>query len=560
MAHITDEKTERFNRAARLATDIIEECRVQLMLKFRFLDLALWRMELVPVHAHARYPLSTDGKNIYFEPYSVLARFEESFDEAVRDYLHLVLHCIFRHPYNRDYLRNREAWSLACDVIVESVAMEMCATRFTSEQDEDREQYLSQLKQTVGAFMPAKLYHLFDRIMKNPEGTSYFNYSKSNIVEMQALFERDNHESWPAFNDQEGEEKPGDIEEIGEEDDNADEVADTSAQDLQSTSDMDMSQSDPSSDQKQEGQDDGDDEQASEDDDAEDVSSNVDGSGLDTSDDELEGSSSETDTEQQVNDENAHEEKEWEEISRQIEMNLETFSKEWGDEARDLISSLAIANRKTYDYSDFLRRFATVHEDMRINDDEFDYIFYTYGLELYGNMPLVEPLEYKETKSVRDFVIAIDTSESVSGDLCKRFIEHTFDILMNSEEFGTKVNIHIIQCDARVQSDTKITNPEQLKEYLANFYVRGFGGTDFRPVFDYVSDLQDRGELENLQGLLYFTDGLGYYPDKMPPYDVAFVFIDNGETHLPSVPPWAMRVVIDEDGINRFKSAERAHS
>lgn len=118
MAQITDEKTERFNRAARLATDIIEECRVQLMLKFRFLDLALWRMELVPVHAHSRYPLSTDGKNIYFEPYSVLGRFEESFDETVRDYLHLVLHCIFRHPYNRDHLRNREAWSLACDVIV----------------------------------------------------------------------------------------------------------------------------------------------------------------------------------------------------------------------------------------------------------------------------------------------------------------------------------------------------------------------------------------------------------------------------------------------------------
>lgn len=559
MAQITDEKTERFNRAARLATDIIEECRVQLMLKFRFLDLALWRMELVPVHSRARYPLSTDGTNIYFEPYSVLARFEESFDEAVRDYLHLILHCIFRHPYNRDHLGNREAWSLACDVIVESVAMEMCATRFTSEQDADREQYLSQIKQTIGAFMPAKLYHLFDRIMKNPEGATYFNYSKSNIVEMQALFERDNHESWPAFNDSEGEEKPGDIEEIGEEDENAEESADTNAQDLQATSDMESSQTD-TSDQKMEGSDDGDDEQASEDDEGEDASSNADGSSLDTSNDELEGSSSEDDADEQVNDETAHEEKEWEEISRQIEMNLETFSKEWGDEARDLISSLAIANRKTYDYSDFLRRFATVSEDMRINDDEFDYIFYTYGMKLYGNMPLVEPLEYKETKRVRDFVIAIDTSESVSGNLCKRFIEHTFSILMQSEEFGSKVNIHIIQCDAKVQSDTKISNPEQLKDYLANFYVRGFGGTDFRPVFDYVSDLQDRGELEDLQGLLYFTDGLGYYPDKMPPYDVAFVFIDNGETHLPSVPPWAMRVVIDEDGINRFKSAERAHS
>ena len=33
-----------------------------------------------------------------------------------------------------------------------------------------------------------------------------------------------------------------------------------------------------------------------------------------------------------------------------------------------------------------------------------------YGMELYGNMPLVEPLEYKETDRVREFVIAIDTS------------------------------------------------------------------------------------------------------------------------------------------------------
>lgn len=554
MAAITDEKTERFKRAARLATDIIEECRVQLMLKFRFLDLALWRMELVPVHSRARYPLSTDGKSIYFEPYSVIERFEESFDEMVRDYLHLILHCIFRHPYKCDY-KNREAFSLACDVIVESVAMEMCATRFSSPDDPDREQYVSRLRQSLGQLAPAKLYHLFDRIIKNPEGSSYFDYSKSSITEMQALFERDNHESWPALSDAEGEERPGDIEELGEQDDNASEEGQADVQSLQSLTDMDMAQGDSQQEQKMEDALDGDDgEQAAKDDEGEQTSSNVDGSGLDTADSELEGSSSKEETPQQVNDETSQEEREWEDISRQIEMNLETFSKEWGDDARDLISSLSIANRRTYDYSDFLRRFATVSEDMRINDDEFDYIFYTYGLALYENMPLIEPLEYKETKRVRSFAIAIDTSESVSGELCKRFIEHTFGILMQSEEFGQKVNIHIIQCDAKVQADTKITSLEDLKGYLDTFHVRGFGGTDFRPVFDYVADLQDRGELENLQGLLYFTDGLGYYPDKMPSYDTAFVFLDNGEVHLPSVPPWAMRVVIDEDGINRLRS------
>ena len=556
MAGIVDQKTERYNKAAQLATDIIEECRVQLMLKFRFLDLALWRMKLEPVHASARYPFSTDGKKVYFEPFDVLNRFETSFDEAVRDHLHLVLHCIFRHPYDESH-SNREAWSLACDVMVESVAMEMCATRFVSEDDIHREQYISEIKQVIGPLMPAKLYQLFDRTIKNPEGSSYLNFSKSDIVEMQALFERDNHESWPAFSDEEAEEKPGDIEEIAEQDESSEESAPKNDNDLQQMGESETT--DSSSEQKMENQnsseDDGSD--SENDDDAEEVSKNVDGSESDTKDESLEGSSSEDKSEQQVEDESSSEEKDWEEISKQIEMNLETFSKEWGDEARSLISSLTISNRRTYDYSDFLRRFATLSEDMRINDDEYDYIFYTYGLKLYGNMPLIEPLEYMETNRVRDFVIAIDTSESVSGDLCKRFVEHTFDILMQSRDFHSEVNVHIIQCDTKVQADSKITNSEELKNYLDKFYVRGFGGTDFRPIFDYVEDLKSRGELEDLQGLLYFTDGLGTFPETMPHYDVAFVFLDTGETHTPPVPPWAMKVVIDEEGINRFKSRDK---
>ncbi len=553
MAEIIDQKTERYNRAAQLAQDIIEECRVQLMLKFRFLDLALWRMTLESVHASSRYPFSTDGKKVYFEPFDVLNRFEQSFDEAVRDYLHLVLHCVFRHPYDEAH-NNREAWSLACDVVVESVAMEMCATRFVSEEDKLREHYLSELRQATGPLMPTKLYQLFDRAMKDPGSSGYFDFTREKIVELQSLFERDNHESWPAYNDAKGEEKPGDIEEIAEQDDSAENDAAPSEDAIQQLGDESLTERDQ--DQKMEDSSADDDEGAegADDEDAEDTSSNNDGEGIDSSNDELEGEGTPDASEEEINDPDSQEEKEWEEIAKQIEMNLETFSKEWGNEARGLISSLAISNRRTYDYSDFLRRFATLSEDMCINDDEFDYIFYTYGLKLYGNMPLVEPLEYMETNRVRDFVIAIDTSESVSGKLCKRFVEHTFAILMQSQEFGSKVNVHIIQCDAKIQADTKVTNTEEMKAYLDKFYVRGFGGTDFRPVFDYVHDLQDRGELEDLQGLLYFTDGFGSFPEAMPPYDVAFVFLDTGSTHMPSVPPWAMKVVIDEEGINKFKS------
>ena len=66
---------------------------------------------------------------------------------------------------------------------------------------------------------------------------------------------------------------------------------------------------------------------------------------------------------------------------------------------------------------------------MRINDDEYDYIFYTYGLRQYKNMPLIEPLEYKEVKRIREFVIAIDTSGSTSGELVQRFMQKTYNIL-----------------------------------------------------------------------------------------------------------------------------------
>jgi len=70
----------------------------------------------------------------------------------------------------------------------------------------------------------------------------------------------------------------------------------------------------------------------------------------------------------------------------------------------------------------------------------------------------------------------------------------------------------------------------------------------------YVETLRDRGELAEMKGLIYFTDGLGSFPEKPPDYDTAFVFMDEEGRDLPPVPPWAMKVVIDEAGINRFKS------
>ncbi len=203
--------------------------------------------------------------------------------------------------------------------------------------------------------------------------------------------------------------------------------------------------------------------------------------------------------------------------------------------------NIEAARRDHFNYSDFLEKFKVLGEEMHIDEDSFDYIYYTYGLDHYGNMPLIEPLEYRETDRIRDFVIAIDTSGSCQGAVVEHFLRRTYSILKSSDNFFETVNIHIIQCDAKVQEDTVITKDSDLDDYLQNIELHGFGGTDFRPVFEYVDKLVARRAFTNLKGLVYFTDGNGTYPSKPPTYKTAFVFLDAGDNvDERKVPAWAV--------------------
>ena len=243
---------------------------------------------------------------------------------------------------------------------------------------------------------------------------------------------------------------------------------------------------------------------------------------------------------------------EWRRISERIKADLKSFSRDRNN-AESIEQNLKEATRERYDYTEFLRKFMVMGETVQVNDDEFDYIYYTYGLQTYGNLPLVEPLEYKDSNKIRDFVIALDTSASCRGEIVQAFLQKTYNILQNGENFFTKINVHILQCDSEVRQDTKITGREAFDDFLAHGKLTGFGSTDFRPVFDYVEKLREKQEFDNLKGLLYFTDGYGIYPERMPDYDVAFVFLHEDE-NAPKVPPWAIRIVLDEEALEEEKA------
>ena len=236
----------------------------------------------------------------------------------------------------------------------------------------------------------------------------------------------------------------------------------------------------------------------------------------------------------------------WKQVAKKIQVELETFMRSRSGETGDFLVNLKLANRKKQDYSAFLRKFTRLGERMKINDEEFDYNFYTYGMQLYGNMPLIEPLEYKDVRVVKTFVTVIDTSGSVEEEKLRRFLEKTYQILKSGQESEDRVNFHLVQCDALVQKDVKITSEKELEQVMEDLTLYGRGGTDFRPAFEYIEELRKNGELTNLNGMLYFTDGMGVYPRKKPEYPVAFIYDSEVLDEIPEVPAWAIRYLMDD--------------
>lgn len=508
-----------------LALEVLQQCRARLMVSYRFLDSALWRMPFEP--ASLLKPIESNGIIMWFNPLLVLARYRSDENELIRDFLHCVMHCVLRHPFDETH-ENSRAWWLSCDMAVEAMMMEMTGVAFPCPGDKERRAALNTMRKQMETVSPQHLYNLLDKPIKRIAalekalGRTNGEIIEDPIAELEELFVRDSHAHWPQS-----------------EEDMPDE---SSLQNAEQSKDIThlQKQATPHTEDKVNGSQQGTAEETE----------------LLPTQQSIPPDLDQTQTKQQrdsqdtLNQKEQREaEKQWQNISKRIQEELEVRSLRLGGSANCLLANLIVANRRPVDYSDFLRKFATMKEDMRINDEEFDYIFYTYGLDTYGNMPLIEPLEYQETNRVRDFIIAIDTSGSCSGALVKHFIDRTFQILSETQRFGSRVNIHIVQCDNQVREDIKISSLEELAEFTTNFEVKGLGGTDFRPLFEYVNELQEAGEFEDLRGVIYFTDGYGIFPSVIPAYETAFVFVED-EGCKRTVPPWAMKVILTNDQIS----------
>ena len=225
-------------------------------------------------------------------------------------------------------------------------------------------------------------------------------------------------------------------------------------------------------------------------------------------------------------------------------------------EGETLLAAQIQAAKHRRSYKDFLRKFAVFWEERQLDPEEFDLGYYSYGLRLYRNMPLIEPLETRETKKIREFVIVIDTSYSTNGKLVAGFLRETYDVLSRKNSFFRSCSIRLLQCDNEVRREDVIGSETDLMRLAGQMQLAGGGGTDFRPAFSYVERLRREGRMKKPGGLLYFTDGKGTYPKQKPDYKTAFLFLEEYEEE--AVPPWAMRLRLEpEEWLHEYQRGKR---
>ena len=565
-----------------LGSRILNQSRYELSLSMRHLARALDRLPYEMDFNTQR--MGTEGERIHFHPEFIFQLFMESPQKLNRLYMHSLLHCLFRHIFKNED-KKEELWNMACDIHVEYVLDSLDVDLLKRPAGEYRENTFQRLEEKIKTLSAERIYQYLEE--------ADLDYDAWERLERE--FYKDDHVFWKVIDrkdapGQEGEgdsdgaplplpedftpnDNPAGAENEGEKKDSGDNTSvensedkDKSPRESKSSEDASPQSGTPSNGEGKEekNQEAGNQEPENRGSEGEgntgEGNSGEDSQGEAKQEDSQSGNSSGKKQEERKKAENRkptgqekREEreakkkrddlsKEWEDISKRTEQEIEHSSKEKQEEQGSLAWFLRLEQKKYTDFRDFLRRLSVDREEMEVDLDSFDYGYYYYGLEQYGNMPLIEENEYREGRKLQELVIAIDTSHSTKGEMVKGFLEETAGILKQKDAFFQKVKVHILECDDELRKDICLENVEDLEQYSKNFAVKGGYGTDFRPVFRYVSDLQKRGELKNLKGLMYFTDGKGRYPKEAPPYVTAFVFPKGEDIDDDNVPFWAMKL------------------
>ena len=534
-----------------LGLRILNQAKIELSLSMRYLSRALDKLSFQMDFNTRR--MGTEGEKLHFHPEFVFQLYVESPQKLYRLYMHSLLHCLFRHMFKTEG-REETLWNLATDIHVEYVLDSIDVPLLLRPAYPFREDYFLKLEKEIKSLSAERIYAYL----------SAQNLSYAERERLEQEFVKDDHRFWEKLGeekqsfsadgvedseekeDEERKESSGGME--GSDKNNPPEGVDGTERN-ESPEGMKANEKNEVPDEPEESGEKKDAEGTEEgkeraDSGEEKGEQGVGDSAISEDAEQMKKASPKReDADSEEREENRKRlDKDWEDIGKRTEEEMKDEKE--GEKSEKLSWFLHLEHKRYTPFQDFLRKFSVDREELKTDPESFDYGYYYFGLSQYGNMPLIEENEYRESRKIPELVIAIDTSYSTKGEMVKRFLEETLAILQNKEAFFSKCRVHIVECDDRIRKDILVENAEEMEHYRESFEVSGGYGTDFRPVFHYIEDLRKKGELKELKALLYFTDGRGRYPKYAPGYTAAFVFPKGEDIDDENAPFWAMKLYI----------------
>ena len=219
---------------------------------------------------------------------------------------------------------------------------------------------------------------------------------------------------------------------------------------------------------------------------------------------------------------------------RGMERLLEKTLQRIGNQSGSSIQTVQEQSGKTTDYHALLaaiRKLGTTCGE----EDAPDLMYYSYGLELYGDLPLVEPLEEGERPALDTVVVAVDTSGSCISEL-PHFLHETRKLLMQLRTTTKVSRVWYMECDARLQKEEMYDGTEIDRALSGEHNYKGGGGTNFTPVFHRLAEYEEQGG--HISCLLYYTDGEGTYPETQADFPCYFISSDGFDEPGTRLPEW----------------------
>jgi predicted metal-dependent peptidase len=127
-----------------------------------------------------------------------------------------------------------------------------------------------------------------------------------------------------------------------------------------------------------------------------------------------------------------------------------------------------------------------------------------------------------------EIVVAIDTSGSIRENEMNEFLSE-----VSALKGQMRARVTLLACDSSLSEDAPWIF-EPWEEFRCPTRIQGGGGTDFRPVFEWLDQQGQHPEL-----VVYFTDAQGRFPPYEPNYPV--IWLVKGKENV----PWGQRIQLN---------------